>query len=589
MKIQKINDKVLSANGKILKVPQAQANLVPLVITDSDINQELPPGADGFYPAKADIPFYKAKLHTDENGIWHKPEEWDDIESMEFDATDSVLYYLIDPHAYADAFIRLRIYGTTCKASYGRVHNGVYTILSGGGEEVSVASGGYYEKTNLDDLDEDYIVVRVTGNPITYVTIYAKSTDPKITAASLPILMRYGNLPNATSASAIASYYLESDNIVNFMGNVTSKSFSLGSYYASCLNLQRVRIGGWNIKNQKVTTFASMFSGCNYLSDIDTLDLTGWVTSSATSITSMFATCWMLKGTLNVSNWDVSNITTMASTFSTMYSIDHIVGLDTWNEAGKTTTAASMFSACEMLKTPIDISSWNLGNGTANLTTVASMFSNCWRVPSIKFGNINLSKCTTVASTFADCRWVEEIEFDNVTPISETCTNAGSLFKNCYSLKELPNLTGWDFSKATIVGITSTCVSLKRIDFTGCTPSTLSTADSSGASPLTGCINVEYIDLTGLISSFRNFTGTYMHSGFLPTACKKVKTLILPSGFYKALTISPDCLPHDCLINILNALDSVTGSIKCTIGSINKSKLTATEQAIATGKGWTLA
>ena len=49
-------------------------------------------------------------------------------------------------------------------------------------------------------------------------------------------------------------------------------------------------------------------------------------------------------------------------------------------------------------------------------------------------------------------------------------------------------------------------------------------------------------------------------------------------------------LSHDSLINILNTLQEKTsGTFTCTLGATNLGKLTDTEKAIATNKGWTLA
>lgn len=554
--------------------------------------------ADGVYkapenyaydPVSVYTPIIKFGRHCDDKGIWHKPNDWDDIESITIDDDDSELYYLIDPHAYEDAFFRLRIYGTSCKWSVGRVNNGVFTTITGG-EEKTIASGGYAEWTDLDDLEEDYIVVKVTGNPITYVTINAKSTDPKIPAGYTPILMRYGNLPNATSAGSIANYYIESDNVKNWFANKSNVSFSLGSLYSTCYNLCRLRIGSWNIANQRVTSLASMFASCVMLSDIDSLDFTGWCSSYTTTVSSFLSTCNNLTGRINVSNWDVSNVTTFSTVFGSMYNIDYIDGLNTWNAAGKVTTCASMFTTCYKLKTIVDISSWNLGNGTANLTTCGSMFASCYSIPKIIFKNINLSKCVTVSSVFSYCYNLSELVFDNVTPVTSVCTTVNGMFSRCRTLTELPNFNGWDFTNANVLSFCSCCDNLKRIDFTGATPSTFSVSDGSGSPPHASCWNVEYVDLTCLFTSFRNFTSTYMHSGIsIDATHRHLRTLILPGHQYKAITCTSYSLSHDSLVDLLNGLDTVTGSIKLTMGSINLAKLTNEEKAIATGKGWTLA
>ena len=52
---------------------------------------------------------------------------------------------------------------------------------------------------------------------------------------------------------------------------------------------------------------------------------------------------------------------------------------------------------------------------------------------------------------------------------------------------------------------------------------------------------------------------------------------------------SGTALTHDSLMSIINNLATVTTTQTLTLGSTNLAKLTDTEKAIATNKGWTLA
>ena len=52
-----------------------------------------------------------------------------------------------------------------------------------------------------------------------------------------------------------------------------------------------------------------------------------------------------------------------------------------------------------------------------------------------------------------------------------------------------------------------------------------------------------------------------------------------------------DCtkLTHDCLVELINNLQTVTSTKTLTLGSTNLAKLTDAEKQVATDKGWTLA
>ena len=48
-------------------------------------------------------------------------------------------------------------------------------------------------------------------------------------------------------------------------------------------------------------------------------------------------------------------------------------------------------------------------------------------------------------------------------------------------------------------------------------------------------------------------------------------------------------LTHDCLVELINNLQTVTSTKTLTLGSTNLAKLTDEEKQVATNKGWTLA
>ena len=56
-----------------------------------------------------------------------------------------------------------------------------------------------------------------------------------------------------------------------------------------------------------------------------------------------------------------------------------------------------------------------------------------------------------------------------------------------------------------------------------------------------------------------------------------------------SFNLSNTNLTHESLVKTLNALPTTETALTLTIGSVNMQKLTATEIAIATAKGWTVA
>ncbi len=74
--------------------------------------------------------------------------------------------------------------------------------------------------------------------------------------------------------------------------------------------------------------------------------------------------------------------------------------------------------------------------------------------------------------------------------------------------------------------------------------------------------------------------------------CAALKNLTITGTIATNFTCKTAALTHDSLMSIINALKDFSGeggTHTCTIGSTNLAKLTDTEKAIATGKGWTLA
>jgi len=97
-------------------------------------------------------------------------------------------------------------------------------------------------------------------------------------------------------------------------------------------------------------------------------DLSGWDTSSATAMSSMFDSATSLAS-LNLTGWDTSNVTVMRDMFRHTHSLVSIEGIGDW-DVSNVTNMFAMFQSTRSLVS-LDLSGWN----NSNVTNMAEMFS----------------------------------------------------------------------------------------------------------------------------------------------------------------------------------------------------------------------
>lgn len=575
------------------------SNVVPLEVKRDGV-YTVPAGVNGFNPVtmKACNPLCVTGNHTDADGIWHKPDDWDDIESIDLINKQEV-YILYACHLTGKDWCRIQVSGTgTLSWSYGHVNNGVYTMHQDS-SETTVANAGYIS-LYLENIQDDYIVIRIktTGN-----LYYCKFVDWSATSdmnytmprQNQPALMRYGRLPYGTDLRNSSTYTIESDNILDFAKEYwnTNTTIYVGDMHSYSISLQRWRCTGWDFSKNKITTFANFLNNTRCLSDVpNPLDLRGWITSNTTSVASMFNSSFSLNIRILVHNWDLSNITTFAYLFSNNWSTKAIEGTETWNAAPKCTSVDNMFSNCWVMSSPIDLSNLYLGNGTANFINAGSLFNACYACPSINISNMNLSKCTTIASIISGLKACKKVIMDNLTPTSNLCTNSNYIFGLSSISGELI-LDGWDFSGCTTAFLQQVCYqnyALQKLVFKNCTaPSGVSINDSTPCCMIRYAYNLKYLDVSFVDMSVFTNTGTHTQS------FRDLNSLIdfyPPRNISKSFVLTGDNnLSHDSLIRVINNLITLPSGTTATltIGTYNLNKLSSEEKAVATGKGWTLA
>lgn len=160
-------------------------------------------------------------------------------------------------------------------------------------------------------------------------------------------------------------------------------------------------------------------------------------------------------------------------------------------------------------------------------------------------GGIMYSNLTNTDLT----QWLEDL---GVTLDTSNCVDAGTMFYNCLGIRRVPFL---DLSKATSMANFLAYSTIKIIDGIKSSENTawVSTTFAAGHNTLDHCI------FSGVIA--------------------------------KSLNLSKTNLDHESLLSVLNTLKDLTGTgttLTLTLGATLQAKLTDTEKAIATQKGWTL-
>lgn len=574
------------------------SNIIPLEVTRDGI-YTAPSGVNGFNPVTMKNANTGENFgpHCDENGVWHKPDDWDDIESIDLTGKHEV-YFLCACHLTSTDFFRIRFYGGgTLSWSYGHVSNGVYTLHANSSE--TTVSNGDYVSLFLSNITDDYVVVRIKATSYITSCRYENWVATSDLNCAMPyrcqsVLMRYGRMVKGNTIQQSTTYFLESDNIIDFAidyWNDTSQTISIANAYEYAYSLQRWRCTGWDLSKNKITSFTAMFSSCFSLCDVpNPLNLSGWVTSNATAINSIFRYCRCLNTDIIVNNWVLSNVTNMSSMFEDCHSIKNITGTETWSSAPKCTNIGSMFANCRSLKTKIDISKCYLGNGTANLTSANGVFNSCCNCPEIDVSNMNLSKSTNVSYLFSNLNACKKITMNNFTGITSECTNSNYLFQ--YAAMPELIIDGWDFSgnnsSTNFLGNCNGGYGLKKLIFRNCTAPSATINDSSSAAVYFryGYI-LEYLDASFIDMSIFSSTKTHTDS------FRDLNSLVdfyPPKNISKSFNLTNDNnLSHDSLIRVINNLKTVSSTQTLTIGTYNLSKLSSAEKAVATGKGWTLA
>jgi len=213
----------------------------------------------------------------------------------------------------------------------------------------------------------------------------------------------------------------------------TSSAENMKSMFNGCAMLKKLDVSGFD--TSRVTNMSYMFRSCTCLQE---LDLSGFDTGNVQNMRLMFDGCTSMVS-LDVSGFDTSAVTDMYAMFSectSLLSLD-LSGFDT----GNVTDMSFMFSECLSL-TSLDIS----GFDTSNVTEMDAMFQMCEVLTVLDVSSFNTSKVTVMDYMFSKCKKVEKLDVSGFD--TSNVTNMDHMFARCESLREL-DLSNFDISKVT--------------------------------------------------------------------------------------------------------------------------------------------
>ena len=240
----------------------------------------------------------------------------------------------------------------------------------------------------------------------------------------------------------------------------------------------------------------------------------------------------------------------------------------------------------------LNLSGWNTTNWA--VTTLGGTWQNCRKLQSLDISGWDTSDwaVTTLSNTWNTCTSLRELDLSEWDTSGWAVTTLSGTWNGCSSLQSL-DLSEWDTSDWAVTDLSSTwngCSSLQSLD--------LSEWDTSGwavtslAATWQACSSLQSLDLSEWDTSDWAVTTFSSHLG----TTNSLIELKLPQNFYGCYTgtnsisiaSSGSLLSRASILSVFNALPTISSSKTVSINSVNKGKMTASEIAIATNKGWTV-
>lgn len=213
---------------------------------------------------------------------------------------------------------------------------------------------------------------------------------------------------------------------------ITSACVNL-NYAFGRTSLKTIDTNGWDTSN--VRNWDYFFYSQDIYGHLESIDTSGWDTSAATSFRYVFYNQTDLTE-LDTSNWRFPNVTTIEATFANCKSLRTIGGVSNLGISNKCTSMYIMFYQCFALEDVIDLSSSDL----SGITTIREMFTSCYKLPSITFGE-NVLHTKTLGNAFRECKSLTTLDVHNIKV--DNCTSLYGVFYGCINLESV-DIRGWN-------------------------------------------------------------------------------------------------------------------------------------------------
>ena len=194
---------------------------------------------------------------------------------------------------------------------------------------------------------------------------------------------------------------------------------------------------------------------------LETLDLSGFDTGSASSFFGMFASCDNLKTLIGNENFDLSSASTTRQMFYHCISLEDL-DVKNWGVSSNAVNITEMFYYCKKLKT-IDADEWNV----TNVVEAQSFCRHCESLESIDVSTWDMPKLKNAHWMFAYCTVLPEIDTTLLLNNNTQIQNMNGLFADDYCLTTLGDISGWQTSTATNMAVLfCSCSQLPALDLT---------------------------------------------------------------------------------------------------------------------------
>ena len=203
-----------------------------------------------------------------------------------------------------------------------------------------------------------------------------------------------------------------------------------------CSNLTSLNLSNFNTSS--VTSMGAMFDRC---SSLISLDLSSFDTSKVQYMNYTFNGCSNLIY-LNLSNFNTSNVILMNYMFGECSSLTYL-DLSSF-DTSKVKNMNFMFYGCSNL-TSLNLSNFN----TSSVTSMESMFSKCSKLISLNLSYFNTSKVYNMKSMFDGCSNLISLDLSNFNISSVTISLNMFTFSRCYNLANI-NLINFKLTKNII-------------------------------------------------------------------------------------------------------------------------------------------